>query len=357
MRFRIISIISCAALLFGSVSEAALSLLNGGSHAAVPIAYASVAINTVLGTGHVDTDIFVDRTSDSNIDPFPQFQTTTGTPFFSVASGTADNHAVYSVLNWSAVGYTLNRDMTDYPTLQPAGTVYSMPYARANLNANTQPPVAFVVSSSSNSQNGGTGPGIEFALSASYKGLDTSEDSWVSAGMSGLLAALKFNHPTWTWFDIKGALRQTAANWTTGYNSSLFGYGAINWDTANAVASTSAIFLQPPVLLATLASTTQLLVTVYPFRQTRRAYENVYLAPNGYVWPIKNEYTTTDITNSGASLVYTSQGSSATTPSGIANITVTPGTYQLIAFTTDGLGNFSRVESFSAVTTPALACL
>jgi hypothetical protein len=213
------------------------------------------------------------------------------------------------------------------------------------------------VSSSPNSGNGGTGPGIEFALSASYKGLDTSADSWVSAEMAGLLGALRFGHPTWTWFDIKGALRQTAANWPSGYNAAFFGYGTIDWDGANAVASTNAIFLQPPVLLATLVSKTQILVTVYPFRQTRRAYEVVYVVPANYSWPLKNEYTLSDIVASGATQVFSSQGSTAVTPSGVANLVIQPGTYQLMAFTTDGLGNYSRVESFSAVTTPAVLCL
>jgi hypothetical protein len=343
-----------AVSLFAGYCYAGPSVLNGGTHAATFIA---PAITAVLGAGHVDSDIFVDRTSDTNVNTVQQFQIVSGTQFFSVATSTADNHAVYGVLNESFGGYSTTLEFDDYATLASANATLSHPYARSNPAPKTPPPVATVVSSAPNSANGGTGPGIEFALPANYKGLDTSADSWVSAEMAGLLAALKFNHPGWTYPDIKAALRQTAANWASGYSSSFFGYGAIDWDAANALASTSALYLQPPLLLATLANNAQILVTVYPFRQTRRAYENVYVVPAGYSWPLKNEYTTADIVASGATLVFSSQGSNAVTPSGIANMLAQPGTYQMIGFTTDGLGNFSRVEAFSAVTTPAILCL
>jgi len=331
------------------------SVLNEGTHAATFIA---PAINAVLGAGHVDTDIPTDRTADG-VSTLDTFQNTSGTPFFQVATNTATNHAVYCVLNASISGYDIALDQTHYALLVTAGTVHAQPYSRAGLPAGTPPPLTYAVSSSVNSGNGGSGPGIEWGLSAGYKGLDTSADSWVSAATAGFLAALKFNHPTWNYFDIKAALRQTAANWSTGYNANLFGYGVIDWDAANAIASPNDLYLQPPQILATISGATQdqLLITVYPYRQTRRAYENVYVVPVGYTWPVKNEYTQTDIDASGATLIFTSLGSSDITPSGVANLVIHPGTYQLIPLTSDGLGHFSRVESFSSVSSPTVLCL
>jgi hypothetical protein len=66
--------------------------------------------------------------------------------------------------------------------------------------------------------------------------------------MAGFLAALKYAHPSWSWFDIKAALRQSASNWATGYSHSAFGYGYIDWSAANALGSPSSLYLQPPGL-------------------------------------------------------------------------------------------------------------
>ena len=88
-------------------------------------------------------------------------------------------------------------------------------------------------------------------------------------------------------------------------------------------------------------------VTLYPFRQTRRSFEVVYRISASYKWPLKNEYTSADIAASAGTLVYTSSGSDS-----IPRFTYTPGaagTVNLVAFTTDGLGNYSRVEEFSVV--------
>lgn len=333
----------------------ASAVLNGGSHAATMIGPAITAVG-----GTVDSSVFVDYIPDPAGNPVPPSSNTSGTPFKSVAGNTADNHAVYPVINASTLGYDIGEDETNYPILQPQGTVYSRPYARVaqgSRPAGTPPPIVEVVSSSPASTNGGTGNGIEFALSAGYLGLDTTADSWVSAEIAGMLAQLQVNHPTWTWGDIKAALRQTAANWATGYDPTAYGYGAINWAGANALSSTTALYLQPPNLVAgVLANHVQ--ITVYPFRSSRRVNEVIYQVPaTGCTWATKNEYVLSDITQcAGASLVYTTAGSDLITNATLSG-TPAPGTVNLIAFTADGAGHFSRVESFSIVTTPAVSCL
>ena len=346
--------------LFGwSLCHGANAILNGGTHAADHL---GPAITAVGGTPNTTT--FTDRMSDTDpLNVVVESSNTVGTPFFSYPSGTATNHAVYQVINSSMAGYYIGEDQGNYAILQPQGTIYSRPFAQAGQAPGTPPPIVEAASSSPNSSNGGTGNGIEFGLSASYLGLDTTADSWVSAYMAGFLAQLNVNHPTWTWGDIKGALRQTAANWAGGYDPTSYGYGAINFASANAIASTSAIYLQPPQLVAGILNS-QVHITLYPFRTTRRDHEVVYTYTSAPVFPGgKNEYTTADLnainTTYGGTLVFTSNGTDVI-PSGIASgdHVNDPGTHLLVAYTTDGAGNYSRGEqAYSVVTTPAVSCL
>ncbi len=87
-------------------------------------------------------------------------------------------------------------------------------------------------------------------------------------------------------------------------------------------------------------------IQLFPFRQTRRSHEVVYAVNAAYTWPVKSEYTAADIATSGSTLVYTSNGTDLA-PTFIYTPAVT-GTFTFIAFTTDGNGQFSRVEEFSA---------
>lgn len=325
--------------------QATPNVLNGNDHADN---FISPAINTVLGSGHVDTDIFVDYDPGVTIVGTLINDSTNGSlSFKSVNHGTTANHAPYTVLNLSYCCYTPLNDLDEYGALLANATVFTNPLAKAvggALPVGTGPPVVFVSSSSQNSTDGGSGWGIEFGLSSNYLGLTTSSDSATSAGLAGMLAALSFNHPTWNWFDIKAALRQTAGNWATGWSSTTYGYGFINWSSANGLSSPSAFYLQPPgINIIVHQSYAQ--VTLLPYRQTRRSFEVIYSVNPAYSWPVKNEYTSTDIAASGGTLLYTSNGTDVTP---IFNyFPASSGTTTLIAFTADGLGNFSRVEAFS----------
>jgi hypothetical protein len=170
--------------------------------------------------------------------------------------------------------------------------------------------------------------------------------------MSGVLAVLKSNHPTWAWGDIKGALRQTASNWVTGYtpNNSVgpgYGFGNINYDAANAISSTAGIFLQSPGLQI-FPHGYYAMLTLYPFKTTRRVKEVVYI---GGTWPAAstvNELTAAQIASAGGTLVYTSNGIDVKPTFSYAPAAT--GTAQFTALTLDASGNGSRVESFTQQT-------
>jgi hypothetical protein len=344
-------------LLAASGVHAAPNVLNNSAHAAGNIA---PAINVVLGAGHVDTDIFVDMSSlsqtgaDSNI---VALATDTGHTNYSAANNAPTNHAPYALTSNSYSGWSPSTDQSAYATSIANGLASSWafcPFPSA-FPAGTPPPVVdttILQTGSTCFSSAGSG-GLEFNIPANYKGLDTSSPSGGTATFSGLLMGLKYNHPTWNWQDIKGALRQTASNWATGWATGT-GFGDINYDTANAVASSSAIYLQGPLVNVTQTSGNTYTATLYPYRQTRRVNEAVYVVSTSYSWPAKNEYTLADITASGATLLYTSNGTDINPTFSFA-LHLPVGNYYVMGFTLDGSGGYSRVDGYTPNTVAVLA--
>ena len=309
----------------------------------------------------VGTSVILDRTTCSPGDTtsYPNFfgaaAAATTAQFFPVVDGNdcgppirgAENYVPYGVLN-----YSFTRGPTEdvyYAQFARYDQVASLPYlGGCTLTDICKQPGIYAVETASQNQYGlsPSASGVEFEFSASYKGFDTSAASWVTAGMSAVLTALRYDHPTWTVPDIVAALRQTAANWSSGYSATNYGYGIVDYDRADAIASASSLYLQPPVM-DIINFGDYAAIVLYPFRQTRRAYEVLYSVTPSYVWPVKNEYTTADITASRAKLLYTSNGTDIT-----PTFSYTPvahgRTVTLVAFTTDGKGHCSRVESFSS---------
>lgn len=270
----------------------------------------------------------------------------------SIQTCSTANHAPYGVLNTSFTGYSLQgTELSNFAALESASLSWA--YAFVTAQSGNTPPALHTYNMAQPSDPAAKGAGVEFTISANYKGLNTCCTSEVTGDMAGFVATIRYQHPTWNWADVKGAFRQTAANWSTGYNVSTYGYGAINYDAATAVASPSAVYLEGPIVQASVSfsMTTNITLTVYPFRQTRRNHEIIYAAPANYVWPVKNEYVLSDITASGAVLVWddsTVAGNvipSATVPlPGLG-----AGRWNVIGFTTDGSGGYSRVESWSPI--------
>ena len=336
---RLLLALACIA----STAQAAPSILYGtpsdpGYTTTAP------AINAVLGVGKVDNPIFNDICNTCNLNTVVGESSNTGATFNSIATGNPVNHAPYQVVTASALGLPATPDSLYYATLTAQGALFSLPYGSAGPSATRSgPPIAASYTSSTNSSDGSTGWGIEWGLSAGYLGLNTSDDSHDAPAVSGFIAALEYNHATWNPYDVKAALRITASRWVTGYDHTHYGYGLLNWSAANVVAT---LYLQPPgVAIQNFGY--YAVVTLYPFRQTRRSVEVVYSVPASYSWPVKNEYTLADLTASGGTLIYTSNGTD-----GVPQFTYAPaatGTVTFAAFTSDGSGGYSRHEEFTDI--------
>ena len=336
----------------------------------------TVAINSAHGASYlladfeilkpsvtVGTEALIDRSvcdpDSTSFDPSFVSDATSNASFefFSVLDGNdcgpppinVQNNVPYQVLNQSFADPPT--EDVNYSTLEEYDSALSLPFLGAcTENTACRQPGIYSVNSTAPELNYTSGYSIEFELSNGYLGFNTTAPSWVTAGLSAIYAALRYDHPSWTVPDVTAALRQTAANWASGYSLSNFGYGIIDWASADAITSTADLYLQPPVVNVPENYGYYAQIVLYPFRQTRRAYEVVYSVNPNYSWPLKNEYTTSDITASGGTLLYTSNGTDVTPT--FTYFAGASGTLTLIAFTTDGEGNYSRVESFSKITIP-----
>jgi hypothetical protein len=332
------------------------NILSNTDHAASAIQGPAVAGGIPIGSINATGGVFIDETSTDNglnfLTPsqMAAAATDSGRTNFVVGPQTSTNHAPYLLVTQSSTGYSLaSVDVALYTTLYNTGTpiLYNWAQVYPTSRVSAPPVIATNVICPCN-PNQGKGGGTEFTMVNNYTVngtmLDTSSSSTTAAGFAGLLAALQWNHPTWNWWDIKGALRQTASKWATGWNAD---YGNIDFVSATAIGSTASIYLQPPLIQVNSAGTNKINITIYPFRTTRRDHEVVYAVNPSYSWPIKNEYALTDITNSGGTLIFTGNNSSVL-PSATITLALAPGLYDLIGFTTDNAGGYSRVESFSA---------
>lgn len=327
--------------LVASTASATPNILTLNPAADSGVRQAPLAVTATVGSSVINNPLFIDQ--DAVGAPLvADSGNASATTIVSMANpgGGAVNHAPYQVIAWPSTGVTA--DPSYYSQLYNQIGVISLPHGRGN-SVNHQLPVVATTTSSSNSGDGITGWGITFGLSANYLGLNTGSDSNNSGNVAGLIAALLYNHGTWNAFDAQAALRISAANFPT-YDHTNYGYGTVSWSAAN---SASTLYLQPPDMQVT-NNGYYLAITLYPYRQTRRSAEVVYSVSASYVWPRKNEYTTTDITASGGTLLYTSNGTDVTPQFSYAP--AASGTVTLIAFTTDGSGNYSTEQEFSPVT-------
>ena len=297
--------------------------------------------------------------------PFSSFVTlaaNAGTTY-AIGTSTTRNSQPYTLLTQSSTGYTLaGIDQAFYSTLTTSGTLYNIAFC-GTAYATDYPPVAASTVLPSNGGGCAYGAGIEFSIAYGASGYYTDSPSNTTASVAAIFAAMASNHPTWTWGDIKGALRQTASNWSSGYapctlngaasctagTTNSYGYGNVNYTNATAIGSTASIYLEPPGFTVQNGRY-YAIFTLYPFKTTRRVSEAVYVGGTG--WPAANtvnELTAAQITATGATKITT-----CNTANGIvtcaymapANSTGTTFT----ALTLDASGNGSRVESFSQTT-------
>lgn len=330
-----------------AVAQNAPSILNNSGHA---VATAVHALN-VLGISHQTNvgpsagTLVVNQTCAGNCSTFLSAAAAIGRAknIFQTEYGAGSTSLVvpsvpYQVINQSSTGYTVaSFDQSNYSALSLAGIVYSMAYCGSPA-VNDYPPIAFVTVLPNHEDAtpvGGFGcgyaKGIEFSIPATNNclpscawmpigggiSININAPSDATAAMSAVLAALKSHHPSWTWGDVKSVLRATASNWSTGYTpfnsvGPAFGYGNIDYVAANAYSGT--IYLQPPGFALT-ATDTAAILTLYPFKTSRRAGEVVYAFSSRPTFPnpsTANEYSYTQVaalvSAHGGSLIYNSNG-------------------------------------------------
>ena len=350
-------------ILCGIANDGPTDLLDG-----VPTVFGAGVLNTGSVPVWVD-QIYSAPGSAGNFSW--SFPTDTITTQYQINTLTPENKAPYTLVVYPYSGWTILEDQILYQYLTSNGVMVTRSYSTTTYTNNpigTPPPITettvatcqtapSMIGSSQCGNDSSTGWGIEFLQAytgnsgSQGEGFLGSSSSGASNSFGVYLAAIKYNHPTWTWQDIKGAFRQTSANWsTTGYNASTGGYGIYNYASASAITSTFNIYLQPPNMAVTINTSNEVATfTIYPYLQTRRDHEVVYRYTTPPSFSSVNEFTSIP---SGGTLVYDDRNFNGyATPGVTPKFTVyfsQAGTFYFVPFTIDSLGNASRVESFSA---------
>jgi hypothetical protein len=251
-----------------------------------------------------------------------------------------------SILSSSFSGWHSYLDSANYLKLTGHGMLHVYAYEpRRPQPPQAPPPAAF---STVNRIGGATGAGIEFGVPDGYlHGKGKAETpSGATAQLAGLMACLKFQHPEWNWFDVKAALRATAANFATGYQASRYGYGSIDYPAANALRDPRRLPLFPPAAVMLPQKDGSLAFAVNAFQQTRRSADALYRFTRPPA-PTATELTQNQIAALGGQLVF--QGDSVKGGNGLKLWPARATSIYFVWFTRDAGGSFSRIESYSVL--------
>lgn len=249
-----------------------------------------------------------------------------------------------TILSSSFSGWNYLFDSSGYPQLTANGMLHVYAYEpRKPQPSNTPPPAAFATV---NKIGGTTGGGIEFAVPTDYmhgKG-KSATPSGATAQVAGLLACLKYRHPSWNWFDVKAALRSTAANYPAGYDPSKYGYGVISFKDADAISSESRLPLFAPAAVLLGQKGDRLVFRINPYKQSRH-YSDVLFKFKKRPMPTLKELTLTEITAMGGEYLFSSY---LYNDANDFSCRINRGeTAYLVWFTQDSSLNFSRIEPYS----------
>lgn len=303
-------------------------------------------INQLMGTGHIGTDFIVHSTnmngsSGFSIDPADAIDTITQR--YDQNGTLVPSAGPYQMFTTSATGYQ-GDNVNEFNTYSPYDLNYNYAYSNSPvLPATTLPPTF-------HSAPGGSGYpsnyGVEWTLNPAI--FNTSTLSSHTASNAGMMAVLRFLHPTWNWFDVKAALRQTGTNWPTGYDRTTYGFGQVNYATATALLD-SQILLQPPASLGVVTSLGYITFTLYPFKQSRRVKDVLFQFPSAPAFQA-NELTLGAIQALGGTKVaeYTNITATTTRPFSVSSV-ITNGYFAWLTAdnANDAVANFSRIDTYS----------
>jgi len=279
-----------------------------------------------------------------------------GTPYLPPDKLLADAKRVgATILSSSFSGWQAAFDSLGYLPLTSNNMVHVYAYEpKKNQPKQAPPPAAFVTV---NKIGGRSGGGIEFGIPPTYmngKGMSTTP-SGVTAQLAGLMACLKYLHPSWNWFDVKAALRSTAANYPSGYDPDGYGYGSIDYQRANALTDAAKLPLFAPAAVPfTIKSKDpgQINFFVNSFKQTRRSQDALFkfsTPPTVHL----HELTLPEITARGGKWVFS--GDLSKTSNIYSYKAPTTESAYFVWFTVDANGAYSRIEAYSIIGPVTLA--
>lgn len=251
-----------------------------------------------------------------------------------------------TILSSSFSGWHYLYDSAGYPGLTQNGVLHVYAYEpRRPQPPNAPPPAAFVTVNRVGAKSGG---GIEFGVVRGYMGGRGGDGtpSGVTAQLAGLMACLKYRHPSWNWFDVKAALRATAANYPVGYDPRGYGYGAIDYRAADALGSPERLPLFGPAAVVISQSRERVIFRVNAFRQRRR-FTDVLFRFEKRPSATRGELTLHDITALGGSFVCSTYLHRDDASYGYR---LSPGeSAYFVWFTRDLAGNYSRIEPYGVL--------
>lgn len=248
-----------------------------------------------------------------------------------------------TILSSSFSNWNFTYDFEGYQNLTDHGMVHVFAYEpRQPQPWQAPPPAAFVTV---NKLGGKSGGGIEFGVPSTYmqgKG-QSNTPSGVTAQVAGLMACLKYSHPAWNWFDIKAALRATAANYPTGYDPADYGYGAIDYRAANDFSLAAKLPLFAPAAIVLRQRGPLITFAINPYKQSRR-FADVLFAFATRPAPQLNELTMAEISARGGQPLFSNFDSDTNT---YTFQVTSAATAYFVWFTQDARGVFSRIEPYS----------
>lgn len=325
-------------------ANASIKILSDGRHA-----YGNITstINQLLGTGHIGTDIIVHSTNmdtggSFSINPSDALNTTTQR--YDQNGTLVPSAGPYQIFTTSATGYS-GDNLGQYNTYAANDLVHNY----ASTASTNSPPPSFHVAP------GGDGwasfGGVEWTIDPVL--FCSSTLSCLTGANAGMIAVLRYLHSTstnpWNWYDTKAALRQTGTKWATGYDKTAYGFGQVNYATANALTDNQILLQSPAVATSTTGVSNQLTFTVYPFKQTRRVKEVLYQFSSAPAFHAA-EMSTSTIAALGGTKITEYTGTTATTSAPI--FTALTNAY-FVWFTadnaTDDTANFSRIDTYSVL--------
>jgi len=318
-------------------ANAVIKILSNSRHAFSNI---TSTIDTLLGSGHIGVDIIVhstNLTSGYTSCCSPVFNTSA--IYYDEAGVGVASQAPYQIYT-SSFDTGLGDTTTQYNQYDGIDFMHNLAFT---TSPNTIPPV-FITAPGGNGW--ASSPGVEWTLDGSEFSVGTTLSS-LTAANAGMMTVIRHNNPTWNWFDVKAALRQTGTNWATGYNTTDYGFGVVSYASSTALTDNE-ILLQPPSVATSTSSLGQLQFIVYPFKQTRRVKEVLFQFSSTTPPTFQsNELTLAEIQTLGGTKV----GEYTKTTATIANPVFSAVTDKYYVWLTadnsdDSLANFSRIETY-----------